>query len=284
MIRYALFPQQCRIQTGKRSYLENAPNKKHSAKIGGARVKPGLIGKPSDFVRKFPSLQKDNVKGSLFRRQAELDFIDFTRTNGVYAEEVESTEEMILDESAEFKDLDRDVEELEEPEEQKPKMEFRALKAFFAYLADAKEFGKRGEALVLITFATYGFIVVPPFVFKGVIPFLSIVSILGGALCAVLGVVNLGSSFSPLPVAREENALVQTGIFKFIRHPLYAGLLMLSAGLSILSGNEFRLLMTGVLWWLIEETIRGEEKELEDLHPEYAEYKTKVGKLLPQLS
>eukprot|EP00210_Caulerpa_lentillifera_P005114 g4886.t1 len=283
MIGCTILQQRLSIGHGTRLSLDNASNKTYSVRMYGSRVKPGLTGKPTDFVRKFPSTQRTLTERSSQVRQAELDFIDYTTTNGVYHEEPEVIPEVDVEVIPEFEDLDRDVDRLKAKEKEKTRWDFRRVRSLISYLADAKEFGKRGEALMLVIVGAVASVVVPPLAFRGILPFLSIVSILGGIVCTVLGTVSLGSSFSPLPVARKDTPLVQTGIFKFIRHPLYGGLLMLSAGLSVLSGNEFRMLMTGILWFLIEETIRGEEKELEDIHPEYADYRVNVGKLFPHV-
>jgi hypothetical protein len=47
-----------------------------------------------------------------------------------------------------------------------------------------------------------------------------------GALLVVLGVLSLGSTFTPLPRPRARTRLRQGGIFRLVRHPVYGGAIL----------------------------------------------------------
>ena len=108
------------------------------------------------------------------------------------------------------------------------------------------------------------------------------VACLAGVAVAALGLKDLGSNLSPFPKVPENTELVQTGIFAEIRHPIYAGLLCFSLGLSIWTGSAMRMLLTGSLWLLLEKKSDYEEASLVETFDGYTEYKKKVtGKFFP---
>ena len=90
-------------------------------------------------------------------------------------------------------------------------------------------------------------------------------------------------SLSPFPSPPQGGSLKTGGIYEFCRHPMYLGLLMIMAGLSIATNSADRLLLTAVLWYFLEVKADKEEDFLLDTYgPEYAEYKANVpGKFLP---
>ena len=221
------------------------------------------------------------------RRKAELDYIDYRHLNGAVIEEASDedpplTEEAISDNG--YVELDADMEELDStPPKQGIWQKFRGIRALFAYLSDRQELGKRGEGLFLVSAIITILALFPPFAVRGCFKAIGYIALIYGAVSAVAGVTTLGESFSPLPVPRKDASFVSTGIFRFVRHPFYAGLLFVALGFSIVSGNEFRLLVTALLYWMIDQTIKGEEKDLEETYPEYTAYKSQTAKLIPFL-
>ena len=147
------------------------------------------------------------------------------------------------------------------------------------------EFGKRGEAY----FAAQAVLVV--LVAIGGVPVLgdTLMMILGPALMlagagfVVLGGTELGDNLSPWPVPVSDSDLRTDGVFGQVRHPIYAGLLMGCAGLAILTGSAPRLLLTAMLWYVLDVKSDFEEDKLKDEFPDYEAYKKKVtGKFFPQ--
>ncbi|ABB57264.1 methyltransferase family protein [Synechococcus elongatus] len=110
------------------------------------------------------------------------------------------------------------------------------------------------------------------------IPFL----IMGAGL-AIAGLRFLGDSLSPLPAPHAESTLVQTGIYAWIRHPLYSGLMIGSLGWAIalwsLSQAAVSLALIGVLIG----KARLEERWLRDRYSDYVDYQTRVKAFIPGL-
>ena len=140
---------------------------------------------------------------------------------------------------------------------------------------NAGEFGTRGEAY----FAAQAALVVC--VALGGIPYVSDVAnlfvgpglLLIGVGMVLLSLQDLGSSLSPWVAPAPDNGELKTqGIYAQCRHPMYAGLLSTLLGLSVLTGSADRLLLTGLLWYVLEVKTDKEEEGLKEMYPEYSSY------------
>ncbi|MFI5212323.1 MAG: methyltransferase family protein [Ignavibacteria bacterium] len=99
----------------------------------------------------------------------------------------------------------------------------------------------------------------------------------------ILTFIRFGQIMSPNPVPPESYKLVQTGFYKFIRHPMYSAALFALLGVVVFyhSASGFIAWYLGVLFVLWK--IRFEEKSLQEKFPEYKEYQGKTKKLIPYL-
>lgn len=95
-----------------------------------------------------------------------------------------------------------------------------------------------------------------------------------GALLALRG------AFSVFPEPRTDGRLVLTGAFRFVRHPIYAGLVTASLGLSLWRSSLAGLLLAIALFVFFDLKSRYEEKRLLRRFPDYVEYRREVGKRL----
>jgi protein-S-isoprenylcysteine O-methyltransferase Ste14 len=102
-----------------------------------------------------------------------------------------------------------------------------------------------------------------------------------GGLVAFLGLLSLGRNLTPLPYPKDGGELVQSGIYRVVRHPIYSGILIGSLGWSLLHGSTLALLLTFALGLLFDRKAAREEAWLEHKHPEYREYRGRVKKLIP---
>lgn len=107
--------------------------------------------------------------------------------------------------------------------------------------------------------------------------------LLSGIAIIVAGVVEMGPALSPWPVPPSiQNELIVTGVFSFVRHPLYSGLLAIGVGLAVLTQSPLRLIFTAALFLLLDAKANFEEEQLRDVYPEYRAYSARVtGKFLP---
>jgi protein-S-isoprenylcysteine O-methyltransferase Ste14 len=142
------------------------------------------------------------------------------------------------------------------------------------------EFGPRGEGWVALqlllgaAIAGGGFVgVYWPGSLESFLSVLGLLIALAGALLVILGVLSLGSSFTPLPRPRARTRLRQGGIFRLVRHPVYGGAILIGLGWS-LTDAPLSLLPTLLLTMLFDLKARREEDWLIERFPDYATYRT----------
>ena len=110
--------------------------------------------------------------------------------------------------------------------------------------------------------------------------FTAIFSILAGILLG-RSLFDLGRNLTPLPHPRDDGQLVQTGIYKFVRHPLYSGVIYLALAYASWQMSWLHLLGAIALLIFFDAKARKEEAWLTEKFPEYANYSLAVKKLIP---
>ncbi len=112
--------------------------------------------------------------------------------------------------------------------------------------------------------------------------------ILGLAL-VVLGIVvvlagwrELGPAATPLPKPREDGALVESGLYRYVRHPIYGAGILAGVGYSLATTSWPSLVLTAVLAGLWELKARREEAWLVERYAGYEAYRRRTRrKFLP---
>lgn len=102
-------------------------------------------------------------------------------------------------------------------------------------------------------------------------------------LFGCLGVFNLGKNLTPLPYPVDHSELVQTGVYRIVRHPLYSSQLFAGFGWVIFTLSLSHLLLLGVAFLFFSYKADKEEQWLKERHPEYTEYAKRVKKFIPWL-
>jgi protein-S-isoprenylcysteine O-methyltransferase Ste14 len=106
----------------------------------------------------------------------------------------------------------------------------------------------------------------------------STVLILAGISGAVVALLQLGGSFSVMPEARR---LITSGLYRYVRHPLYLAeeVAVLGLFMQFLSIWTAIILALQIAFQL--RRIHNEEAVLTETLPEYAFYKNKTARLIP---
>jgi protein-S-isoprenylcysteine O-methyltransferase Ste14 len=147
------------------------------------------------------------------------------------------------------------------------------------------EFGSRGEVYLAAQA-----VLVLAIVFGGNLPFLGTVLflsgpalLLGGLATVVLSVSDLGDNLSPFTTPTTRGSLKTEGVYSYVRHPMYAGLLATMAGYSLISDSATRLLLTTMLFAVLNAKTEMEEVELQKTYPgQFGRYQqTVTGKFFP---
>jgi protein-S-isoprenylcysteine O-methyltransferase Ste14 len=109
--------------------------------------------------------------------------------------------------------------------------------------------------------------------------FLTLAGIAVGLFGLVLfatGIAAHGGPVTPLPRPREPVQIVESGIYRLVRHPIYGGVILLTAGFALWRASLIALVLTVALALLFHRKARLEEAWLTRLAPEYTEYVRRV--------
>ena len=87
---------------------------------------------------------------------------------------------------------------------------------------------------------------------------------------------DLGRNLSPFPRPINNSNLVTSGIYRFIRHPMYYSLIFISFGVFILKLSVYYLFLSISLGLIIKFKISLEEQYLKNKFKKYLLYKNEV--------
>lgn len=98
----------------------------------------------------------------------------------------------------------------------------------------------------------------------------------------LVGIVLIVSGWSA--IFKAKNKLVTTGVYSYVRHPQYLGILLLTFGINFLWPTFSTLVLWPILALLYYKLAKEEEKLLEEkFGEEYKEYKRNVPMFIPRL-
>mmetsp|Transcript_12694 Transcript_12694/g.27501 ORF Transcript_12694/g.27501 Transcript_12694/m.27501 type:complete len:304 (+) Transcript_12694:94-1005(+) len=160
--------------------------------------------------------------------------------------------------------------------------DFFASQELVEELKDSTQLGKRGEAWFFAQIAALALIVFPPVPLVGLIDLVGTLALTSGLVFIGYGLLSLGRNLSPMPTPRKTHTLVTSGMYSYVRHPMYGGSLLAALGLAAVTRSEPRLALAALLWYILEQKVKYEERALlERYGAEYEQYKAKVKKFIP---
>jgi protein-S-isoprenylcysteine O-methyltransferase Ste14 len=103
-----------------------------------------------------------------------------------------------------------------------------------------------------------------------------------GLATAVAGRVQLGKDWANLEDSRvmQGQALVTDGIYRYVRHPIYTGDLLLLAGLE-LALNSWLVLVVAIPLVVVARQVGKEEELLGRAFPDYGDYRQRTKRFIP---
>ena len=153
------------------------------------------------------------------------------------------------------------------------------------------KWGQRGEWYVVIQIVLFGLIFFAPLIVPAIIPWPTPLDTIGlvvgsglalfGGGVAVVGVLNLGRNLTAVPHPKEDAVFVEHGVYRFVRHPIYCGIIFGAVGWACLQNSLLALLLALVLFIFFDIKSRREEKWLVEKYPAYPDYQRRVRKLIP---
>ncbi|MGB9465914.1 MAG: isoprenylcysteine carboxylmethyltransferase family protein [Candidatus Acidiferrum sp.] len=106
-----------------------------------------------------------------------------------------------------------------------------------------------------------------------------------GVAVAIWARRHLGSNWSGVVTLKEGHELIRTGPYRFIRHPIYTGILLALLGTLVELGEVRGLVALAIAWLSFYLKARREESFLsQEFGPDFTEHHRRTGMFLPKLS
>jgi len=109
-----------------------------------------------------------------------------------------------------------------------------------------------------------------------------------GTLCEAFGTLGfllsanvMRSTLTAIPIPKPDGKLSTSGLYKYVRHPMYSSVLLFCLGLALRSGSLYKYLLTLALAVLFYFKSAYEEKYLLEKYPEYQGYAERVPRFIP---
>jgi len=144
----------------------------------------------------------------------------------------------------------------------------------------------RGEGWVLAQFVFFAALAMFPPAGPAWPPGVRLLALPLGAAGLVLagsGIVALGSSLTVFPRPKAEGRLIQQGIYRVVRHPIYGGVILLALAWAVWRTSLLHLTLAAILAIFFRAKARREEHWLIERFPEYADYRRRVRAFIPWL-
>ena len=107
--------------------------------------------------------------------------------------------------------------------------------------------------------------------------------VLAGLGVSVWARSNLGANWSGTVALKESHALIRTGPYNYVRHPIYSGILLGICGSAVVVGEWRGLIGLAFALAALVYKSQAEEKIMRQTFPEYEEYAGSTAVLVPFL-
>jgi protein-S-isoprenylcysteine O-methyltransferase Ste14 len=151
--------------------------------------------------------------------------------------------------------------------------------------------GQRGEWFVIAQFTLLLAIILGPKTVAGLPPWPAhlfslsslggVVLLVSGCLISLAAVLQLRSNLTPLPHPKDGATLVVAGMYRFVRHPIYLGVMLMATGFALFVQGWLTLGEAVILALFFDIKSRREEIWLTERFPDYTAYQRRVWKLIP---
>ncbi len=107
------------------------------------------------------------------------------------------------------------------------------------------------------------------------------VLVIAGFVLMIAASLRLGRGLTATPVPNARGQLITRGLYRYVRHPIYTGVLLIVAGLTLRSGSVVTLAVAVVTVVFFDRKARWEEARLRERYPGYAEYASHTPRFVP---
>jgi protein-S-isoprenylcysteine O-methyltransferase Ste14 len=119
------------------------------------------------------------------------------------------------------------------------------------------------------------------FNFPSILIYLGLIIFSIGLIILTLALLQLNKNLSPFPAPKTNGQLLSNGVYKWMRHPIYSGIILFTFGYAIYSKNEYRLMISVALFALFYFKSKYEEELLQNKFPTYNSYQQITSRFFP---
>lgn len=105
---------------------------------------------------------------------------------------------------------------------------------------------------------------------------------ISGATILLFSFWDLRKSLTALPTPVENGVLQIHGLYRYVRHPMYVGVLTLSLGICVANTSILKYVLLAALYVLFSYKSRFEEQLLLVKYPGYKKYMNRTNRFIPK--
>jgi protein-S-isoprenylcysteine O-methyltransferase Ste14 len=105
-----------------------------------------------------------------------------------------------------------------------------------------------------------------------------------GAVVSLAAFPQLGRALTPMPEPRPDAELTTTGLYRWVRHPIYSGVLAMAWGWALAHPSWVTAVLAAALTGLFTAKASYEEGLLRERFAEYADYAKRTPRFVPRPS
>jgi protein-S-isoprenylcysteine O-methyltransferase Ste14 len=102
-----------------------------------------------------------------------------------------------------------------------------------------------------------------------------------GLIIMLFAFLQLNKNLTPFPTPIESGTLIQAGLYKYIRHPIYTGIIIFSIFFGIFNESIWNISIGVALYILFYFKSKYEETLLRNQYKDYDNYIKKTGRFFP---
>ena len=139
-----------------------------------------------------------------------------------------------------------------------------------------------GFQLLLMT--TYFFPLIDiSFFLNTMLRYIALIFAITGILMIVIAILQLNKNLTPFPTPKENGNLISNGLYKYIRHPIYSGIIISAIAFGVFDLSVWKITIGIQLLFLFFFKSKYEERMLTKHFPEYSDYIKTTKRFFPFL-
>ena len=103
-----------------------------------------------------------------------------------------------------------------------------------------------------------------------------------GGIIILFGILSLNENLSIFPSPKKNGSLISSGVYGYVRHPIYSGIIISMASYSIYAVSPIKFMIAGVMIVVLYFKSSFEEQKLMESFTGYEKYMNKTGRFFPK--